>query len=205
MTSDPRAELIESLRALMAKLDRHDIDRETLCALADQVDAVRDSVDGPPRPRFYDLADAELSARLRAVHHRDHSLFAGSHNPLAPPMRFSIDRLDDDREMLVGEVTLDRRYEGPPRAVHGGYVAALFDEMLGGTMRFADGFFGVTGRLTIRYRKPTPIDTPLRFTAWVELVRGRRCEARAELHVDDTRHAEATGLFVKVPPGSVAR
>ena len=89
--------------------------------------------------------------------------------------------------------------------MHGGYVAGLFDEMFGGSLRFVDDFFGVTGRLTVRYRKPTPIGRPLRLTAWIDTVKGRRLEARAELHAGETLCADAAALFIRVPVGSVAR
>ena len=65
-----------------------------------------------------------------------------------------------------------RPYEGPPGHVHGGFVAAAFDEVLG-FVQSTTGQPGMTGTLTIRYRKPTPLDTDLRFEATVQRVEGR--------------------------------
>ncbi len=38
---------------------------------------------------------------------------------------------------IVGSVTFTAAYEGPPGCVHGGYVAAAFDELLGVTQSLA--------------------------------------------------------------------
>ena len=63
----------------------------------------------------------------------------GRANPLAPPIALE---LDDDR--IVGRVTFGAAYEGPPGCVHGGYVAAAFDEVLGATQSLS-GAPGMTG------------------------------------------------------------
>jgi acyl-coenzyme A thioesterase PaaI-like protein len=203
--TDARAELTQMVRALTVALDEHEIDDATLAVLTEDTRALIERIEGSTADRFYDISDEDESAQRRLVHYRDHSLYAGRHNPLAPPMVFSLGQRPDGSEELIGEVTLDRRYEGPPHMVHGGYVAGLFDEMFGGSLRFVDDFFGVTGRLTVRYRKPTPIGAPIRFTAWIESVKGRRLQARAELHAADTLCADAAALFIGVPAGSVAR
>ena len=98
---------------------------------------------------------------------------------------------------LVGRVTLNRAYAGPPHGVHGGIVAALFDEMLGGAQGLAPPP-GVTALLEVRYRQLTPVDTPLVFEAWIEDERGRRIVARATCHAGDTLTADAKGTFIRV-------
>ena len=62
--------------------------------------------------------------------------------------------------MIKGTVTFGSAYEGPPGHVHGGYVAAAFDELLGMTQSLG-GMPGMTGTLTVRYRRPTPLRTEL--------------------------------------------
>ena len=81
----------------------------------------------------------------------DHSPMLGRANPLAPPIRLW---LEGDR--ILGTATFGAAYEGPPGCVHGGYVAAAFDEVLGSTQSLS-GSPGMTGRLTVHYRKPTPL------------------------------------------------
>ena len=83
-------------------------------------------------------------------------------------------------------------------------IALAFDEMLG-IANIAAGHPGMTGRLTIHYRKPTPLFHELRFRAWVDRVEGRRIMSRAELWDGETLTAEAEGLFVQPRPERAAR
>ena len=78
----------------------------------------------------------------------------GACNPIAPPITFTV-----DGDVVVGEVTYGSAYEGPPGCVHGGYIAAAFDELLGFANSLS-GTPGMTGTLTVRYRRPTPSTTP---------------------------------------------
>jgi acyl-coenzyme A thioesterase PaaI-like protein len=128
----------------------------------------------------------------------DHSPMLGRANPLAPPITLW---LDGDR--MVGSARFGPAYEGPPGCVHGGYVAAAFDEVLGSTQSLS-GSPGMTGRLTVHYRSPTPLDTDLRFTGWLEAVEGRKIFTKGELWAGDRLCAEAEGLFISITPGKFA-
>jgi acyl-coenzyme A thioesterase PaaI-like protein len=81
--------------------------------------------------------------------------------------------------------------------VHGGWIALAFDEMLG-MANIASGHPGMTGRLSVRYRRPTPLHSPIEFEAWTEEVDGRRVVTRGTLSVDGVVTAEAEGLFVVI-------
>ena len=59
---------------------------------------------------------------------------------------------------------------------------------------------GMTGRLTIHYRRPTPLFRELRVRAWVDRVEGRRVLSRAEMFEGDTLTAEADGVFIQPRP-----
>lgn len=122
----------------------------------------------------------------------DHSPMLGRANPLAPPISLW---LEGDR--IHGTATFGAAYEGPPGCVHGGYVAAAFDEVLGSTQSLS-GSPGMTGRLTVHYRKPTPLQTELRFVGWIESVNGRKILTRGELRAGDVLCAEAEGLFISI-------
>jgi len=122
----------------------------------------------------------------------DHSPILGQANPLAPPVTLS---REDDR--IVGRVTFGAAYEGPPGCVHGGYIAAAFDEVLGAAQSLG-GDPGMTGRLTIHYRSPTPLHEEVRFEGLLESVRGRKILTKGTLHHGDRLCAEAEGLFVTV-------
>src|SRR5690606_17353993 len=88
-------------------------------------------------------------------------------------------------------------YEGPPGCVHGGYVAAAFDEVLGSAQSLG-GRPGMTGRLTVHYRSPTPLRTELRFAGWVDRVEGRKTFTLGTLYAGDRLCAEAEGLFIAI-------
>ena len=62
----------------------------------------------------------------------------------------------------------------------------------------AAGHSGMTARLTIRYRRPTPLHIPVRIDARTERVEGRRIVTVGTLHVADQLTAEAEGLFVSI-------
>ena len=76
-------------------------------------------------------------------------------------------------DVMYGRATFGSAYEGPPGCVHGGYVAAAFDEVLGSAQSLA-GRPGMTVRLTVNYRNPTPLHTELTFAGRVTQVDGRK-------------------------------
>jgi len=130
----------------------------------------------------------------------DHSPFIGLANPLSPPIEL---RQSGDR--VVGRVTFGSAYEGPPGCVHGGYVAAVFDEVLGAAQSMS-GTQGMTAHLGIDYRRPTPLHRPLRVEGWLDEHEGRKIWAKGAIRLDegDTDQpvlAEATALFIAFDPG----
>ena len=113
-------------------------------------------------------------------------------NPLSPPVTI---RVEGDH--IEGQVTFGAAYEGPPGCVHGGYLAAAFDEVLGSAQSLG-GRPGMTGTLTVKYRSPTPLHTPLRFTSWVSGVEGRKIFTVGQCHAGDLLTAEAEGIFISI-------
>ena len=119
----------------------------------------------------------------------EHSPLSGRSNPLAPPI--IVDE-PGRGESVTGWVTFGAAYEGPPGHVHGGLVAAMFDELLG----FAQQTTGFTGRLTVHYRKPTPLHQRLRIKAWPDREDGRKRIIKGTCHLGETLLSEAEGLFI---------
>lgn len=76
-------------------------------------------------------------------------------------------------------------------------MAAAFDELLGMTQTLS-GHPGMTGRLTVWYRRPTPLHAELRFEGFVTEVSGRKVLTKGTLHHGETLCAEAEGLFISV-------
>jgi acyl-coenzyme A thioesterase PaaI-like protein len=122
----------------------------------------------------------------------DHSPISGKANALAPPL---VLRIDGDR--AIGECTFGVAYEGAPGMVHGGYLAAAFDEILGVGRSMCDGA-SVTGTLTVRYVKPVPTRLPLTFQAWVARQEGRKTTVSGRLLAGEETLAEAEAIFISV-------
>jgi acyl-coenzyme A thioesterase PaaI-like protein len=118
----------------------------------------------------------------------------GAVNPLAPPLEYEL-----DGSAVHARGSFGNAYEGPPGYVHGGWVALAFDEVLG-TANVAGGTPGLTGRLTVRYRQPTPLGAEVRLDAATASVDGRRITTRGTLTGDGQLTAEAEGLFVTLGP-----
>jgi acyl-coenzyme A thioesterase PaaI-like protein len=77
--------------------------------------------------------------------------------------------------------------------VHGGVVAACFDEVLAVAQR--DRINGFTTELTVRFPRPVPTETELEFTGWIESDDGRRAVGRGECHVGGELRATAEARF----------
>jgi hypothetical protein len=199
-------ELAEVVRAVMARAQAEQADDTSVMEAIALGRQMLDLLDGPPRGRWFEgeLVDGRSSREARR-RFGDRSLYRGSANPLAPPMTSTVVQLDDGRPAIAGRVTLGRLYEGPPNGVHGGFVAGLFDDILGGTQSLIEGPTGLTGTLRVRYRNVTPLDTELVFMAWVHEARGRRIESRATCHANGVVTAEAEALFVRVDMAALAR
>jgi hypothetical protein len=88
----------------------------------------------------------------------DHATDIGAFNPCFPEYRF--DHLD--AQAASGQVNFPLVYEGPPGLVHGGFLAVFFDCVMQHQNCLA-GLSGKTRFLNVRFRRPTPVMTDLRF------------------------------------------
>lgn len=117
---------------------------------------------------------------------------------LPPALDVSYDVDDLGHPTVTAVVCLEEAYQGPPGCVHGGYLAAMFDSLLGVLPYRLTGSKSVfTGRLTVRYRALTPLDTDLVLTGKVTDARSRRVTAAGQCHAEGVLTAEAEGLFVR--------
>lgn len=123
---------------------------------------------------------------------------SGLHNPLAPPVRLTVvDGQDGALARIKGEVEFGDAYEGVPQCVHGGVIAAMFDEVLGAA-NLASKNPGMTGTIKVRYHRPTPCHRLLRIEAsWLRR-EGRKSYSWAGIYDGEELTAEAEGLFVEI-------
>ena len=62
---------------------------------------------------------------------------------------------------VLSPIVIPRRFEGPPKGAHGGIVVAYLDEVMAGAAVNHTGRIHVTGELSVRYVRLTPIERPL--------------------------------------------
>ena len=113
-------------------------------------------------------------------------------NPFAPPIRLSV-----SNNKVVGHANFGVTFEGSPGTVHGGFVATAFDQVLF-MANSLTGIPAMTGTLTVRYRKPTPLFTELVFEGQVDRVEGSKIFTRGTASANGVLTAEAEGLFIAV-------
>lgn len=159
-------------------------------AAADIEQIARHLEDGPRGRALWGYAETSNAGDAGAGF--DNSPLVGPANPIAPPLKLRV-----EGDLVYGDASFGRQYEGPPDHVHGGIVSAAFDEVLG-MVQSLTGNPGMTGRLVVNYRRPTPLFRDLLFKGWVDRVEGRKIFTAGTLHDGDTLCAEAEGLFISV-------
>lgn len=185
-------ETAESVRRLVRELEATSASIEDLGSLARQLDELSESLARGNHDS--ETAGDRPNAAYQAHRLRERSPFIGRANPVALPL--IVEFVDGGVDAVANFGTL---YEGPPGCLHGGYIAGIFDEVLGAAQTFS-GHAGMTGRLTIHYRSPTPLNTDLHLKARLESVSGRKILCKGTLHAGDRLCAEAEGLFIAVDP-----
>lgn len=118
----------------------------------------------------------------------------GTDNPVAPPMEVS---MVDGR--AVGQAKFGPVYEGFPGLVHGGFLAAVLESLL--PRPAASLGPRVTGTMTIRFRKPTPIGVTVGLEAHLVSLEERKAVTAAAILVGDEVHVEAEAVVVRLRGG----
>jgi acyl-coenzyme A thioesterase PaaI-like protein len=123
------------------------------------------------------------------------------------PMRGSILIVPNETEVaddgrLRGWVRFRRYHLGRNGAVHGGFIAHLFDSVLGKTsILLTGGSVRRTAYLHVNYRKVVPIEKELQVDAAVVRADGRKVFVDVRLCDGDDLLADGEGLFVQLKPG----
>ena len=101
---------------------------------------------------------------------------------------------------------------GPTRYLYGGTIASLIDCHCCGTAMAnyyrregrdvgeGEEIWCVTGRLTVNYLAPTPIDREVTLRATIEEVTEKKTVLRCRFFSGDTQTAEGEVIAVRVPP-----
>jgi hypothetical protein len=181
--------LADAMRRIIARLAivRPPVDQ--LERAAQVATEFADTLEGlPERSKSWEISEAGLQPRDFV----SYSPLSGTSNPIAMPMSMSVVEDPDGEHHIEGKVVFGPAYEGPPGHCHGGFIAAMFDEMLG-FVQLAPGF---TAWLKVQYRRPTPLNRELALRGWIESVEGRKRMIRGTCHLDGVLLTEAEGLFI---------
>ncbi len=179
-----------AVRRVIESVASVDAPIEVMEQAAAALEAIAVLLEDQPPAQFVGFAEAATAPRFDSF--LDRSPVLGHANPIAPPVTL---RVED--QVVHGEVTFGSAYEGPPGAVHGGWIAAAFDEVLGATQSLS-GSGGMTAYLKVDYRSPTPLHEPLRFEGELDRTEGRKIFTVGRLFHGEVLCAEAQALFVSV-------
>ena len=192
-SSAGKVRLADGLRQMLQHSATSTANDDVMARAADLVDqAVRLLEPGPHGRGYHGSAEGSVGGVPHGF---------TSHSPVTGPLNAvaSIVTLSSTDTEVVADVTFGDAYEGPPGHVHGGLIAAIFDEVLGFAQALS-GAPGMTGKLEVTYRSPTPLHTPLRVVGCFDRVDGRKIFTTGTIHAGDRLCAEAKGLFISVRP-----
>jgi uncharacterized protein (TIGR00369 family) len=111
-----------------------------------------------------------------------------------------------DSGELAGVFTPRPEHQGYPGRLHGGVASTILDETIGRALEITQpGAWGVTVELTVRYRKPVPLDQEVRAIARITKDSGRLFEGTGEIRLaDGTVAVEASGKYLRLPIERIA-
>jgi acyl-coenzyme A thioesterase PaaI-like protein len=189
---EQKRRLARAMRLVIERLVPSNAPEAELRRAADALERYAEQLRAHPRLKhFHGYAESANAGDVGAFF--DQSPMIGLANPLAPPI--TVGRSGERTAVATGR--FGSAYEGPPGCVHGGFVAAAFDEVLG-FVQSLGGSPGMTARLIVQYRRPTPLHTDLRFEAELERMEGRKIFTQGRVLANGIVTAEAEGLFVSV-------
>jgi len=189
---EQKRRLAGAMRLVIERLVPSNAPAEELRRAADALERYAEQLRAHPRLKhFHGYAESANAGDVGAFF--DQSPMIGLANPLAPPI--TIGR--SGPLSAIASVTFGSAYEGPPGCVHGGVVAAAFDEVLG-YVQSLGGNPGMTARLIVHYRRPTPLHTELIFEGELLRTEGRKIFCAGKVRAGGELTAEAEGLFISV-------
>ncbi|HUC56444.1 MAG TPA: PaaI family thioesterase [Streptosporangiaceae bacterium] len=180
--------------------------RELGEALRRLLDVVVQTGASPAELKAAATAVDDLTARLSgSVLHADRSVAAGSYrshmsivgglsHPIAPQLRMDLHEGGGQ-----GVVTVGPLFQGGPGLVHGGVLALLIDHAMGCVAAVPDRP-AMTVKLTMHYRKPTPLGVPLTVSVRLDQVEGRKLLLSADITARGEVTVEADAVFLTLTP-----
>lgn len=189
-----RRALAEKIKHLQLQIQTSDISIDELNTIYAAVDAQSQTLDD--KPRIYGRSEWTATGKHGdwGVLQCEATPIIGPSNPISPGLSIWFEQ-DGKETKAFASVTFSWLYEGADNICHGGWVAAVFDEFLG-TAQILSGKTGMTGALTTRYHKPTPLNQELLMSARIDRVEDKKVYMIGEMHAGETLTASCEGLFV---------
>jgi acyl-coenzyme A thioesterase PaaI-like protein len=199
--TEARVEAAGAIRALVQAFSAHAVDDDTLRSLTEAVRAQLPSLEAAPRrtraiPSFAEMQEmipAPGEPRTYAMADR---AVVGPANPTS--VEVETRRLDEHEG--VAEVTFGPAFEGALGRVHGGMVAAVFDDLAGFVLGFV-GRPGFSARLEVAFRAPVPTEVPIEFRVRLREQHGRKLLVEGEARLDGQVLATAETMMITVDQG----
>ena len=187
-----RQRLASATRALNEKLVSTDIDPELADALTEKIEGLAAELNQAQQVTgLVDMAKRGQRGTIDDVMGELVSVGGRSH-PCSPELRWQ-----EASNRITGTVKFSQAFEGPPGHVHGGWVAGVLDHLMGMT-HVRTGHPGMTGGLSVRYLKPTPLNQVIEVSAQATELDDKRTEVKAEMRFGETTTAKAEAIFVRV-------
>ena len=187
-----RQRLASAIRVLNEKLVSTDIDPELAAALTEKIEGLTAELSQAQQVTgLVDMAKRGQRGTIDDVMGELVSVGGRSH-PCSPELRWQ-----EASNRITGTVKFSQAFEGPPGHVHGGWVAGVLDHLMGMT-HVRTGHPGMTGGLSVRYLKPTPLNQVIEVSAQATELDDKRTEVKAEMRFGETTTAKAEAIFVRV-------
>ena len=187
-----RQRLASATRALNEKLVSTDIDPELAAVLTEKIEGLAAELSQAQQVTgLVDMAKRGQRGTIDDVMGELVSVGGRSH-PCSPELRWQ-----EASNRITGTVKFSQAFEGPPGHVHGGWVAGVLDHLMGMT-HVRTGHPGMTGGLSVRYLKPTPLNQVIEVSAQATELDDKRTQVKAEMRFGATTTATAEAIFVRV-------
>ncbi len=108
---------------------------------------------------------------------------------------------EDEPGKVFSDIVVPEHFQGYPGIVHGGIIAAMLDEVSGRTITNSETTrWMVTASLSIRYRKPVPVEKPLHLVGSLKQDSSAVARVRGEIY-DEAGEllAEAEAVLAAIP------
>ncbi len=134
---------------------------------------------------------------LRKQENSRDCLVCGLENPYGLKASF----YELENEELVAIFEPHNLLQSYPGRLHGGIAGAILDETIGRAIMIQEpNLFGVTVELSLKYKKPVPLNVPLKVVGRITNVKSRTFEGSGEILLEDGEVAvTATGKYFKMP------